>query len=138
MEKKSADLVYRPEKVRMGQKELLVWETDPRTGRRCRTIPYETMVLVYLEVYDQETGKVTTPEIQDITKDMKGNLIIWNQHRTMIRIDLSGQAECAGTIFIQLARHIPFAFLGDTPWLQIQNDQDFRQMLQMIQLHQSL
>ena len=70
MEKKSADLVYRPEKVRMGQKELLVWETDPRTGRRCRTIPYETMVLVYLEVYDQETGKVTTPEIQDITKDM--------------------------------------------------------------------
>ena len=79
MEKKSADLVYKPEKVGMGQKELLVWETDPRTGRRCRTIPYETMVLVYLEVYDQETGKVTTPEIQDITRDMKGNLIIWNQ-----------------------------------------------------------
>ena len=61
MEKKSADLVYKPEKVGMGQKELLVWETDPRTGRRCRTIPYETMVLVYLEVYDQETGKSDHP-----------------------------------------------------------------------------
>ena len=127
MEKRSRNLVFKPEKVRLGQKELLVWERDPEKGLTCRKIPYDTMVLVYPEV-----------EIQDITKDMKGSLIIWDLERKMFRIDLSDQKESAGTVFIRLARHIPFAFLGYTPWMQIQNDQDFRQMLKMIALNKEL
>lgn len=138
MEKRSRNLVFKPEKVRLGQKELLVWERDPEKGVICRTIPYNTMVLVYPEVHDEKTGEIITPEIQDITKDMKGSLIIWDLERKMFRIDLSDQKESAGTVFIRLARHIPFAFLGYTPWIQIQNDQDFRQMLKMIALNKEL
>lgn len=138
MEKRSRNLVFKPEKVRLGQKELLVWERDPEKGLICRTIPYNTMVLVYPEVHDEKTGEIITPEIQDITKDMKGSLIIWDLERKMFRIDLSDQKENAGTVFIRLARHIPFAFLGYTPWMQIQNDQDFRQMLKMIALNKEL
>ena len=138
MEKRSRNLVFKPEKVRLGQKELLVWERDPEKGLTCRKIPYDTMVLVYPEVHDEKTGQIITPEIQDITKDMKGSLIIWDLERKMFRIDLSDQKESAGTVFIRLARHIPFAFLGYTPWMQIQNDQDFRQMLKMIALNKEL
>lgn len=138
MEKRSRNLVFKPEKVRLGQKELLVWERDPEKGLTCRTIPYNTMVLVYPEVHDEKTGETITPEIQDITKDMKGSLIIWDLERKMFRIDLSDQKESAGTVFIRLARRIPFAFLGYTPWIQIQNDQDFRQMLKMIALNKEL
>ena len=75
MEKRSRNLVFKPEKVRLGQKELLVWERDPEKGVTCRTIPYDTMVLVYPEVHDEKTGEIITPEIQDITKDMKLSLI---------------------------------------------------------------
>lgn len=138
MEKKSRNLVYKPEKVKLSRKELLVWEKDPDKELICRTIPYNTMVLVYLEVNDEKTGETITPEIQDITKDMKGSLIIWDLERKMFRIDLTDQKESAGTVFIQLAGHIPFAFLGYTPWMQIQNDQDFRQMLKMIALNKEL
>ena len=53
MEKRSRNLVFKPEKVRLGQKELLVWERDPEKGLICRTILYNTMVLVYPEVHDE-------------------------------------------------------------------------------------
>lgn len=138
MEKRSRNLVYKTEKIRLGQKELLVWERDPEKGLICRTIPYHTMVLVYLEVYDEKNGETITPEIQDITKDMKGSLIIWDLERKRFRIDLSDQKDSAGTVFIRLARHIPFAFLGYTPWMQIQDDQDFRQMLKMIAINKKV
>ena len=54
MEKRSRNLVFKPEKVRLGQKELLVWERDPEKGLTCRKIPYDTMVLVYPEVKGYE------------------------------------------------------------------------------------
>ena len=96
------------------------------------------MVLAYLEVYDAKTGEAKKPEIQDITKEMDGSLIIWNQRCTMFRIELSGQPEHAGTIFTQLARHIPFAFLGNTPWREIEDDKDFHQMMEMIRMHKRI
>ena len=138
MKKESGGLVYKPEKVKMGQKEFLIWEQDPEKGRICRKIPYDSIVLAYPEVYDEKTGEMIIPEIQDITKEMDGSLIIWDQNHTMFRIDLSGQTERAGRVFIQLARHIPFAFLGSTPWMQIENDQDFREMLRMTTLYKEI
>lgn len=46
-------------------KEFLIWERDLDEKLTCRTIPYDTMVLAYPEAYDEKTGEMTAPEIQD-------------------------------------------------------------------------
>ena len=131
-------LVCRPEKVTFGMKEFLIWERDLDEKLTCRTIPYDTMVLAYPEAYDEKTGEMTAPEIQEITGSMKGNLIIWDRQRTMFRVELFDYEEDVGSIFMRLADQIPFAFLGSTPWMQIQDDQDFAEMLRMISLYKNL
>ena len=41
-------------------------------------------------------------------------------------------------MFIRLAEHIPFAFLGATPWMQVENEQDFQEMVRMVDLYQEI
>ena len=106
-------LVCRPEKVTFGMKEFLIWERDLDEKLTCRTIPYDTMVLAYPEAYDEKTGEMTAPEIQEITGSMKGN-------------------------FMRLADQMPRPPPGSTPWMQIQDDQDFAEMLRMISLYKNL
>ena len=131
-------LVYKPEKVSLGDKGVLIWERDLGENLTCRTIPYDTIVLAYPEVYEEKTGETAVPEIQEITGDMKGSLIIWDRRRTMFRIELSDYEESVGNLFIRLSDQIPFAFLGATSWMQIQDDQDFAEMLKMISLYKEL
>lgn len=97
-------LVCRPEKVTFGMKEFLIWERDLDEKLTCRTIPYDTMVLAYPEAYDEKTGEMTAPEIQEITGSMKGNLIIWDRQRTMFRVELFDYEENVGSIFIRTLR----------------------------------
>ena len=71
-------------------KEFLIWERDLDEKLTCRTIPYDTMVLAYPEAYDEKTGEMTAPEIQEITGSMKGNLII---RRSIISASLTQRAS---------------------------------------------
>ena len=50
----------------------------------------------------------------------------------------SVQKETAGALFIRLAEHIPFAFLGATPWMQVENEKDFQEMVRMVDLYQEI
>ena len=78
----------------------------------CAVLPYREMLFVYLERKREVKGVVQIPPVEEITGEMEGNLVIWNRTHRCIRLDLSSQKETAGALFIRLAEHIPFAFLG--------------------------
>ena len=54
MEKRSRNLVYKPEKVRLGQKELLVWETLIGPSGQGKT----TTLNLLLGLYHPQKGRV--------------------------------------------------------------------------------
>ena len=87
---------------------------------------------------DGSEGSGSDSPVEEITGEMEGNLVIWNRMHRCIRLDLSSQKETAGALFIRLAEHIPFAFLGATPWMQVENEQDFQEMVRMVDLYQEI
>ena len=117
--------IFRPEKMDLGHNELLLWK-DKKDETPCAALPYREMLFVYLERKTEVKGVVQIPPVEEITGEMEGNLVIWNRTHRCIRLDLSSQKETAGALFIRLAEHIPFAFLGATPWMQVENEKDFR------------
>lgn len=128
---------FRPEKMDLGHNELLLWK-DKKDETPCAALPYREMLFVYLERKTEVKGVVQIPPVEEITGEMEGNLVIWNRTHRCIRLDLSSQKETAGALFIRLAEHIPFAFLGATPWMQVENEQDFQEMVRMVDLYQEI
>ena len=129
--------IFRPEKMDLGHNELLLWK-DKKDETPCAVLPYREMLFVYLERKREVKGVVQIPPVEEISGEMEGNLVIWNRTHRCIRLDLSSQKETAGALFIRLAEHIPFAFLGATPWMQVENEQDFQEMVRMVDLYQEI
>lgn len=105
---------------------------DPRSGEY--RIPYKDLVLAGIRIYDKVSGSYYEPEVTDITKDMEGDLILYDlRHvRWQIRTEVSGKR--AGALIEELAVRWPGILIGRQTWADIENDEDFAEIGNMVRL----
>lgn len=105
---------------------------DSRSGEY--RIPYKDLVLAGIRVYDKESGFYYEPEVTDITKDMDGDLILYDfRHvRWQIRTEVSGKR--AGALIEELAMRSPGTLIGRQTWADIDNEEDFEEIGNMARL----
>lgn len=105
---------------------------DSRSGEY--RIPYKDLVLAGIRIYDKASGSYYEPEVTDITKDMEGDLILYDfRHvRWQIRTEASGKR--AGALIEELAVRRPGILIGRQTWADIENDEDFEEIGNMVRL----
>ncbi|MEY8324073.1 hypothetical protein AALB47_09185 [Lachnospiraceae bacterium 54-11] len=96
--------------------------------------PYKEIVFASLSILDKETCEFYEPEITEITKEMKGDLLLYDSHgcKWRFQTDLSGKT--AGVVFLELSLHAPYIVLGGQSWFEAENEDDFNEIKNMVSL----
>lgn len=95
-------------------------------------IPYEEIVTVNIVL--QEEDGFHAVELEDVTVDMKGALVICNRRQNFFEIHTDAVGKTEGEIFIELAKYTPCALFGCQPWINPYDSGQFEEMLEMVDL----
>lgn len=128
--KKMAERMYitlRPEQIHLGGSCMKI--LDSHRGRY--KIPYQEIVSAFLSIPDRESGVYYEPDITDITRDMNGDLILYDTANSRWRIQMDLAESTAGNVLADLAVHAPYVLLGRQPWLDVDDEEDFAEAVKM-------
>lgn len=129
---KESQITIRPEQIRFGSHNMKISGSD--CGRY--KIPYHEIVAAFLQIPDEESGTYHEPDITEITRDLKGDLILYDSGhgRWRIRTDLTGMA--AGGLLEDLAIHAPYILIGgsEKSWLDLDNAEEFAEAVKMTEI----
>lgn len=120
-------ITLRPERIHLGGSSMKI--LDSHRGRY--KIPYQEIVSAFLSVPDRKTGVYYEPEITDITRDMNGDLILYDTENSRWRIQMDLAESTAGSVLADLAVHAPYILIGRQPWLDVDEEEDFAEAVRM-------
>ena len=120
----------RPRTIHFGSNSVTI--TDSQTGKY--KIPYKEIVLVFIRIYDHETGDYQEPELTDITSDMEGDLILCDAEHCRWEIETELSGRTAGALLEELCIHAPFAVAGGQSWFDQENEGEFEEVREMVSL----
>ena len=102
---------------------------DSHRGRY--KIPYQKIVSAFLRIQDGESGICYEPEITDITRDMNGDLILYDTENSRWRIQMDLAESTAGSVLADLAVRAPYILIGRQSWLDVDEEEDFAEAVRM-------
>lgn len=105
---------------------------DSRSGEY--RIPYKDLVLAGIRIYDKFSGSYYEPELTDITKDMEGDLILYDFRHVRWQINTEVSGKRAGALIEELAVRWPCILIGKQTWADIENEGDFEEIGNMVRL----
>ena len=117
-----------------GFKKNRVIMTDKRNMEI--SLSYGELVAAYLEIRDKTTGQISRPELEDVTEDLEGTLILYDREYRRICVRTAGIK--AGLLLKQLAIHAPYLFLGYMPWMDEENQQEFFRIREMVSVMRAI
>lgn len=123
------DMMLRPERIQIGRSSIQIM--DPAAGRH--KIPYKEIISACISVKDQGSGIYHEPEITDICESMEGDLILYDRRHRRWRILTDLAEQTAGSIVIQLAVRAPYILLGAQPWIDMEDDEAYAEMITMVE-----
>lgn len=97
-------------------------------------IPYRDLIFASLIITDGEKGLCYEPEITEITKDLEGDLILYDCWHTRWQIRLDGTGKRAGSLLSELATHAPHILIGRQTWVDMEDEADFEEISNMVKL----
>ncbi len=101
-------------------------------------IPYDEIIVAYIEDFDEEKRILYRPEIIDLTEETGGNLVLYDSQFCRFEIHLEQTGKKAGMIFKQLAVHAPYIFLSYQPWLDECDEEQFAEIKEMVSIMKDL
>ena len=126
------NITLHPEKISF--RKSYVGIKDAAYGNR--RIPYKEIVLGYLRVRDQESGGYYKPEITDITRDMDGDLILYDYRHCCFHIRTDLVSETAGAMLGELTMHAPYILAGGQEWFDEYDEKQFAEIGKMVEIMQ--
>ena len=127
-------ITLRPERIHLGGSSMKI--LDSHRGRY--KIPYREIVSAFLSVPDRESGIYYEPDITDITRDMNGDLILYDTENSRWRIQMDLAESTAGNVLIDLAVHAPHILIGGQTWLDADEEEDFAEAVRMTAVMQTV
>lgn len=103
-------------------------------GRKQYQIFYKDLILASLQIFDDKSGACYEPEITDITKDLEGDLLLYDCRHICWQIRLEGIGKTAGALLPELSVHAPHILIGKQTWIDIENEKDFEEIGNMVNL----
>lgn len=94
--------------------------------------PYDELIAAYIEILDKKTKTFYRPELMELTEDMDGLFILYNDQFERFEIHLEQTRKTAGLILKQLAVYAPYLSLGYQPWLDEHDEEQFSDVKEMV------
>ena len=124
------NIILKPEQMHFTRSGIKM--KDPRRGGY--KILYKELVVASVEVFDEDSAAYYEPEITDITKEMKGDLLLYdNQHR-LWHIRTDGLDKTAGALLEELVRYAPYIMIGQQTWFDMEDAAAFAGASGMVEL----
>ena len=101
-----------------------------------RRIPYKEIILGYLKVWDRESGGYYKPEITEVTRDMDGDLILYDYRHCCFHIRTDLVSETAGAMLGELTMHAPYILAGGQEWFDEYDEKQFAEIGKMVEIMQ--
>lgn len=101
-------------------------------------LPYDEIVMAYIEVCDEATGELRRLELADITEDTDGEVILCDCKDQRFRIKTEQTGKKAGYIMKQLALHAPYILMDSQEWLEEDNSEEFAEAERMVSIMREL
>lgn len=101
-------------------------------------LPYDEIIMAYIEIYDNATGEVYRPELADITEDTEGEVILCSLRNCRFRLEAERTGKRAGYILKQLALHAPYILMDSLGWLEEENVEEFAEAERMVSIMREL
>lgn len=98
------------------------------------SLPYNEIIVAYIETFDNEKGNFYRPEIMELTDEMTGSLVLYDSNFVRFEIHLEKTEKTAGTILKQIAVHAPYIFLSYQPWLDERDEEHFAEVKEMVSI----
>lgn len=122
------DILLQPERIQLTRSGFLL--VDPVIGRY--KIPYKKIMAARIGIKDQKTGIYSEPELADISRDMRGDLILYDLQQRIWRIKTDLVEQPAGAILVELAVRASYIFLGgDTVCPDLKDEEIFEEIAYM-------
>lgn len=102
------------------------------------SFPYGELVAAYLEICDEATGQISRPELEEITEELEGCLVLYDREYRRVRIRPAGVGVRAGALLKELAIHAPYLFLGYMPWMDEGNQEEFFRIREMVSVMRTI
>lgn len=101
-------------------------------------MPYDAIIMAYIEDENKETREVYRLEFTDITEDAGGEVVLYDRRRCRIRLQMEDTGRKAGYILKQLAFRAPYIMMDSGGWLGESDDADFSEAERMVSLMREL
>lgn len=105
---------------------------DLRSGKY--RFPYKEIVCACLSIPNKESGKPYEPDITEITREMKGDILFYDSHGRSWRLQTDLSGKTAGDVFLELSLHAPYIALGGQSWFEVEKEEDFSEIKNMVSL----
>lgn len=119
-----------------GFKKSRVIMTDKRNTEI--SLRYGELVAAYVEICDEITGQIRHPDLEEVTEELEGCLVLYDREYRRIRVRPAGVGVRAGALLKELAIHAPYLFLGYMPWMDEGNQQEFFKIRQMVSIMRTI
>lgn len=124
------NITLKPEQIRFTGSGIKI--KDSLRGRY--KIPYKELITASVEVYDEDSGIYYEPEITDITEEMEGDLLLYNNQHHLWRIRTERLNKPAGSLLAELVRYAPYIMVGRQTWLDLEDAAAFAEAGSMVEL----
>lgn len=124
------NITLKPEQIRFTGSGIKIKDS---CGGRYK-IPYKELVMASVEVFDEDSGIYYEPEITDITEEMEGDLLLYNNQHRLWRIQTDGLDKPTGTLLAELVRYAPYIIVGRQTWLDMEDAAAFAEAGSMVEL----
>lgn len=128
--KQKLNLILKPTDIQFTEKWLEA--VDSHTGRY--QILYEDIVQAGLRVYGQKSEAWYEPEITEITKGMDGDLVICDQQGCQWVLHTDLIEKTAQAMLSELAMHAPHILIGRQAWVDLEDEDAFAEISDMVEL----
>lgn len=120
--------------IKFGKHMLKVKDVSGRTLE----IPYEEMVMAYIEVCDKESENVSRVSLADISEDVDGELVICDLRHFRYRFLAVQTGKKAGFYLKQLALYAPYLLFDSESWLEEEDEEAFEEAKRMVSIMREL
>ena len=101
-------------------------------------MPYDAIIMAYIEDKNKETREVYRLELTDITEDAGGEVVLYDRRRCRIKLQVEDTGQKAGNILKQLAQRAPYILMDSGGWLEESDDAEFSEAERMVSLMREL
>lgn len=123
-----SQITLRPKRICFGLSGMKISDLDCGNYK----IPYQEMILAFIGAQDRKSVNYPEPDIMDITKDMEGDVILYDSGHCRWRIQTDLTGITAGMLLTDLAMHAPHIILGGHAWFDVNNEEEFAEAVRMV------